>query len=80
MLRQMFADDGQTVAQWARENGFSAPLVYAVLHGRNNATRGESFRIAVALGLRPPPKHQSFFQSVSLRESASSTLPQMAGA
>jgi gp16 family phage-associated protein len=62
-LRQMFADNGQTMAQWARERGFSVPLVYAVLSGRNRASRGESFRIAVALGLRPAPKDQLFFQT-----------------
>lgn len=62
-LRKMFVEDGLSVAQWAREHGFSAPLVYAVLNGRNLASRGESFRIAVALGLRSAPKHQSFFQT-----------------
>jgi len=62
-LRQMFVEDGLTVAQWARDHGFSVPLVYAVLNGRNLASRGESFRIAVALGLREAPKHQAFFRT-----------------
>jgi len=62
-LKNMFVEDGLTVAQWARDHGFSAPLVYAVLNGRNLASRGESFRIAVALGLRAAPKHETFFRT-----------------
>lgn len=51
-LRQVFIDDGVSVAEWAREQNFSLPLVYAVLNGRNRATRGKSHKIAVALGLK----------------------------
>lgn len=51
--REAFCLAGLSVADWARQNQFSAPLVYAVLQGRNQATRGESHRIAVALGLKP---------------------------
>ncbi len=36
-------------------NGFKEQLVYAVLNGRNQASRGESFRIAIALGLKDAP-------------------------
>lgn len=61
-VRQMFKDDGISVACWARERGFSLPLVYSVLSGRNRASRGESYRISVALGLRPAPRHDDFFQ------------------
>lgn len=60
-VRQMFQDDGVSVAEWARQRSFSLPLVYAVLSGRNRGTRGESYRIAVALGLRPGPQHHTFF-------------------
>jgi len=66
LVRQMFAEQGLSVADWAREHGFSLPLVYAVLKGRNRASRGESFRIAVALGLRPAPQDQSLFQMRAL--------------
>lgn len=62
LVRQMFVEQGLSVADWARERGFSLPLVYAVLRGRNQASRGESFRIAVALGLRASPQDQSLFQ------------------
>lgn len=61
-VRQRFLDDGVSVAGWARDRGFSLPLVYSVLSGRNRASRGESFQISVALGLRPPPRHVDFFR------------------
>ena len=51
-VRQVFIEDGVSVAEWAREHNFSLPLVYAVLKGRNHATRGKSHKIAVALGLK----------------------------
>lgn len=41
------------MADWARERGFSLQLTYSVLNGRLRARRGESHRIAVALGLKP---------------------------
>lgn len=43
---------GISVAAWARHNGFNPTLVYQVLHARSVPTRGESHRIAVALGLK----------------------------
>jgi gp16 family phage-associated protein len=43
---------GLSIAEWARENRFRQDLVYAVLSGRSKATRGESHRIAVKLGLK----------------------------
>lgn len=51
-IRQVFVEDGVSVAEWAREHNFSLPLVYAILKGRNHATRGKSHKIAVALGLK----------------------------
>jgi gp16 family phage-associated protein len=50
------AENGVTIRAWAQEAGFSEGLVYAVLNGKNKATRGESFRIAVALGLKRKPE------------------------
>lgn len=40
------------MAEWARANNFRQDLVYAVLSGRSKASRGESHRIAVELGLK----------------------------
>jgi len=41
-----------SISEWARANGFSAGLVYAVLKNRRKCLRGQSYRIAVALGLK----------------------------
>jgi gp16 family phage-associated protein len=59
--RQRFIDHGISVASWAREMGFSEALVYSVLRGKSRYTRGESFKIAVALGLRKPPSGELSF-------------------
>jgi gp16 family phage-associated protein len=52
-VRQRFFLRGETVAGWARANSFDERQVYAVLSGRNQATRGRAHLIAVALGLKP---------------------------
>lgn len=54
-VRQSFIDRGVSIRDWARTRGFSESLVYAILSGKTRGTRGESYRIAVALGLREPP-------------------------
>ena len=54
-IRDNFARHGISVCDWARAHGFSESLVYAVISGRNKASRGQSFKIAVALGLKPAP-------------------------
>ena len=54
-VKHAFAKYGLSIRDWAVQNGFSEQLVYAVLNGRNQASRGESFRIAVALGLKEAP-------------------------
>lgn len=53
-VRAIFIENGISVAEWARNHNFSLALVYAVLKGRNQATRGKSHQIAVALGLKQP--------------------------
>jgi gp16 family phage-associated protein len=53
-----FSKFGLSIKDWATKNGFNEQLVYAVLNGRNQGSRGESFRIAVALGLRDAPDAQ----------------------
>lgn len=54
-IRRQLYDEGISVTDWARANGFDLHLVYGVLSGRSRASRGESHRIAVALGLKPKP-------------------------
>jgi gp16 family phage-associated protein len=54
-IKSTFFEHGISIREWAARNGFSQDLVYAVLNRRNQATRGQSYRIAVALGLRDKP-------------------------
>lgn len=51
-VREAFEESGIPVAEWARDRGFSASLVYQVLEGKRKCLRGQSHRIAVALGLK----------------------------
>lgn len=51
-IRAAFEESGVSVAEWARVNSFSTGLVYQVLEGRRQCVRGQSYRIAIALGLR----------------------------
>jgi gp16 family phage-associated protein len=43
---------GISAADWARRNGFSPTMVYQVLRSHNIPSRGQSHRIAVALGMK----------------------------
>jgi gp16 family phage-associated protein len=54
-VKATFHEHGISIRDWAARNGFSQDLVYAVLNRRNQASRGESYKIAVALGLRDKP-------------------------
>ncbi|WP_082451029.1 DNA-binding protein [Sphingomonas sp. Leaf22] len=51
--REQFIASGTNVSEWARERGFSLTLVHQVLSGRRRCIRGDSHRIAVALGIKP---------------------------
>lgn len=51
-VKRRFYNEGITVTEWARANDFDVNLVYGVLSGRSRAQRGESHRIAIALGLK----------------------------
>ena len=50
-----FRSRGETVAAWARENGFGLQVVYSALEGRSKGHRGQAHRVAVALGMKPDP-------------------------
>lgn len=50
--RRLIEASGISIAEWARENKFSRALVYQVLEGKRRCLRGQSHRIAVALGLK----------------------------
>lgn len=50
--REKFHRSGKSVVSWAKENGYSAALVYLVLNGHRKCLRGKSHQIAVKLGLK----------------------------
>ncbi|MBD8544468.1 DNA-binding protein [Oxalobacteraceae sp. CFBP 8761] len=49
---QDFKFRGVSVAEWARQNGFTPSLVYQVLRGQSVPSRGKSHTIAVRLGMK----------------------------
>ena len=50
-IKRDLARRGKTIADLAREHGLRTSVVYDLLSGRVNGTRGESFEAAKALGL-----------------------------
>ncbi|WP_373691504.1 DNA-binding protein [Azonexus sp.] len=50
--RNQFDREGRSISGWARENGFSPAMVYAVLAGKKACKRGMAHRIAVLLGIK----------------------------
>lgn len=54
-VKKSFEDNGVSITDWASERGFDRELVYSVLNGRAAGRRGQSHKIAVALGLKEPP-------------------------
>jgi len=56
--RQWFREQGVSVTEWSMARGFTPALVHVVLKGERKCLRGQSFKIAVALGLRPSPQAQ----------------------
>lgn len=51
-IRAEFQRKGVSISAWALANGFSPNLVFEVLAGRKKGDRGQSHKIAVALGLK----------------------------
>lgn len=51
-VKAIFARNGVSISEWARQNGFSPNMVHAVLGGRIQCKRGQSHKIAVKLGLK----------------------------
>lgn len=50
--REALARKGVSISKWAASNGFSTPMVFQVLSGDRKCIRGESHKIAVALGMK----------------------------
>lgn len=57
-VRSLFETDGISVAEWSREHGFPSALVYRVLRGEAKCRRGESHKIAIALGIKTPASEE----------------------
>jgi len=53
-VRNLFETNGISVAEWSRDHGFPSALVYRVLRGEAKCRRGETHRIAIALGMKAP--------------------------
>jgi|GEM_PF-369550 len=51
-IKQGFRDRGQTISDFARENGWKPHAVYRVLNGFDKANYGKAHQIAVALGMK----------------------------
>ncbi len=51
-IRKEFRRKGISISDWSIANGFPPNLVYEVLAGRRNPTRGKTHCIAVKLGLK----------------------------
>lgn len=51
-IKRLFAERGLSISEWARRHSFSPTLVYQVLDGERKCLRGQSHKIAVALGLK----------------------------
>ena len=62
-VKASFKEHGVSISKWAQAHAFDTRLVYAVLAGRNQSTRGQSHKIALALGL----KEASAANEVALR-------------
>ncbi len=51
-IKASFKEHGVSISTWAQAHAFDPRLVYAVLAGKNQSTRGKSHQIALALGLK----------------------------
>lgn len=51
-VREEFFKKGESIAEWARENGFKYGQVIDVLRSDRQCRRGNSHKIAVLLGIK----------------------------
>lgn len=54
-VKAAFVARGESVASWARRNGFETVTARRVLAGELEGRYGEAHRVAVALGLKAAP-------------------------
>lgn len=55
-VRSELLAKGQTIVQWAKQEGFPVRSVRAVIYGQNKGCHGQAHKIAVALGLKDQPE------------------------
>ena len=56
--KAVFRESGTSIADWAREHGFSGELTRMVLAGKRKCLRGQSHQIAVALCIKSSTTNQ----------------------
>lgn len=64
-VKARFKAEGITIAQWARQHGFSVVMVYRVLDGKVKGAWGDAYKIAVALGLKKRPPVTRFTEDTA---------------
>jgi gp16 family phage-associated protein len=64
-VKERFAQEGVSIAEWARARGFNCVTVYRVLSGKLKGARGEAHDIAVALGLKERPATELFRKDIA---------------
>ncbi|EJB8496082.1 DNA-binding protein [Acinetobacter baumannii] len=57
-IKDDFEKKGINISDWSLEHNFSRDLVYRILNTNRLPKRGESKKIAVALGLIPEEKEE----------------------
>lgn len=57
-VRNLFETNGVSIAEWSRDHGFPSALVYRILRGEAKCRRGETHRIAIALGIKEPASEE----------------------
>lgn len=57
-VKAQFQAEGISIAEWARTQGFNPKLVYRVLNGSVQGTRGQAHAIACRLGLKTLPENR----------------------
>lgn len=57
-VRSELQKRGLSIADWARQNGFTPELVHQVLNSNKIPVRGKSHQIAVKLGLKEALLHK----------------------
>ncbi|QEW05631.1 DNA-binding protein [Nitrincola iocasae] len=53
-VKAKFRENGITISQWAKDNGYQRNAVYRVLNGFDKGFYGQSHEIAVKLGIKKP--------------------------